>query len=89
MEFNRVVWYSHPIEGYKLGKLIDIGVENFTIEDLCSPETVVSFPLQYFWKFYPIFLTEILLNLILENFSRLKLVLLQIFSNFSECSTSV
>lgn len=32
MDDGRKVWVPHPIDGYKLGRIVDIGAEGVTVE---------------------------------------------------------
>jgi len=37
MDDNRKVWVAHPLDGYKLGRIVDIGADGVTVELLERP----------------------------------------------------
>uniref|UniRef100_A0A1I8GZ60 Unconventional myosin-6 n=1 Tax=Macrostomum lignano TaxID=282301 RepID=A0A1I8GZ60_9PLAT len=41
---GKKVWAPHPKEGYKLGKITDLGSENVVVETLSSPKEVLTVP---------------------------------------------
>ena len=40
MDDGRKVWAPHPIDGYKLGQILDIGPDGVTVEPFDSPRQV-------------------------------------------------
>ena len=42
MDGGKRVWVPHPIEGFKLGRIIDIGSDTISIEPFDAPGTVGS-----------------------------------------------
>ena len=40
MDGGKKVWVPHPVEGFKLGRIVDIGSEFITIEPFDAPGTV-------------------------------------------------
>ena len=40
MDSGKKVWVPHPTEGYKLGRIVDIGSDTLTIEPFDAPGTV-------------------------------------------------
>jgi hypothetical protein len=44
MDGGKKVWAPHPIDGYKLGHILDIGPDGVTVEPFDSPRQVsISF----------------------------------------------
>ena len=43
MDGGKKVWVPHPVEGFKLGRIVDIGSEFITIEPFDAPGTVSSY----------------------------------------------
>lgn len=40
MDGGRKVWAPHPIDGYQLGIIVDVGTDTLTVEPLVAPKTV-------------------------------------------------
>ena len=40
MDGGKKVWVPHPIEGFKLGRIVDIGTDTITVEPFDAPGTV-------------------------------------------------
>lgn len=40
MDGGKKVWVPHPVDGFKLGRIVDIGAENFSVELLDQPGQV-------------------------------------------------
>ena len=40
MDGGKKVWVPHPTEGFKLGRIVDIGSDDITIEPFDAPGTV-------------------------------------------------
>ena len=46
MDEHKNVWVPHPIEGFKLGKIVDIGGDTITVEPFGSNGQVIKL----FWS---------------------------------------
>lgn len=42
MDGGQKVWAPHPVEGYQLGLIVDVGADTLTVEPLASPEQVTG-----------------------------------------------
>ena len=40
MDGGKKVWAPHPIEGYQLGIIVDVGTDTLTVEPLVATKTV-------------------------------------------------
>lgn len=43
MDDGKKVWVPHPTEGYKLGRIVDIGADGITVEPFQTPGQVLHF----------------------------------------------
>ena len=40
MDSDKKVWVPHPVDGFKLGKIVDIGSDTITVEPINMPGQV-------------------------------------------------
>lgn len=40
MDGGRKVWAPHPVDGYQLGIIVDVGTDTLTVEPLAAPKKV-------------------------------------------------
>ena len=53
MDGGKKVWVPHPIEGFKLGRIVDIGSDTITVEPFDAPGTVSQiFTVMYYIYIY-------------------------------------
>ena len=53
MDGGKKVWVPHPIEGFKLGRIVDIGSDTITVEPFDAPGTVSRiFTVMYYIYIY-------------------------------------
>ena len=57
MDGGKKVWVPHPVEGFKLGRIVDIGSEFITIEPFDAPGTVSNI---FIWLWRGFFLSKTL-----------------------------
>lgn len=43
MDGGKKVWVSHPIEGFKLGRIVDIAADSITVEPFDAPGSVSNY----------------------------------------------
>lgn len=41
MDGGRKVWAPHPVDGYQLGTIVDVGTHTLTVEPLSAPKKVM------------------------------------------------
>lgn len=42
MDGEQRVWAPHPVEGYQLGLIVDVGADTLTVQPLASSEQVTN-----------------------------------------------
>jgi len=47
MDGNQRVWAPHPVEGYQMGIIVDVGADTLSVESLETPGQVSSTALVY------------------------------------------
>lgn len=47
MDGGEKVWAPHPVQGYQLGQIVDVGADTLTVQPLASSEQVLAVGVYY------------------------------------------